>query len=152
MNHLALTAVLLMGCTHRRTVANPSMLVGKQVEVGIVLTPGITTTTEGYVVMGPHGAVVQTQTTPVELRSPGKVTEVRHGTGALEGLAIGTLAGVVSGVLLGIPEGDGCESDICLFDDAGSRMFVGGLVLGVVGGLAGLAIGAARGAHYEYSF
>ena len=79
---------------------------------------------------------------------------VSHGKGALQGFGIGVLSGAVTGAFLGIADGDDPRSDgfnIMRFS-AAQKAAMGAVVLGGLGGLAGLPLGASVGSRDIYRF
>ncbi len=76
---------------------------------------------------------------------------VRRGRGALEGLGIGLLGGVLTGALIGLAGGDEPEDFGCLpVCTAKAKAFFGGITFGAIGGLIGLPIGAMAGSKDVY--
>jgi len=76
-----------------------------------------------------------------------------RGRGALEGLAMGAVAGTLTGVALGLIIGDDppCEDGWCLFRTTAeekAQMF--GVLLGTTSALGGLVRGAVRGSRDVY--
>lgn len=82
------------------------------------------------------------------------VIEIRNrGRGALEGLAMGAVAGSASGAVLSLIDGDDPPCDngwFCLSLTAGEKAQLFGIAFGVIGGLGGLVKGAVKGSRDVY--
>jgi hypothetical protein len=146
-------ALTLAACTHERPITELHEVTGKWVivettdhqtvdAVAVAASDGVTFTND-TVLLGP-GQVA-------------KVTEIRRGRGAAEGAGIGFVSGAAIGAALGFADGDDtCESsggEWCLFVfTAGEKAIMGGIVIGTIGGLVGLVVGAASGSKYVYSY
>ncbi len=144
--------LLVAGCTHNRPLNQVREVAGSQVEVSGMYGQAVTVqavsqgndvafidkSNGGYV---PAGEIV-------------KVTDVRRGQGAIEGLGIGALVGAGIGVVAGFASGDDkCdeESWCILTFTAEEKAAFGGILLGMTGGLVGLIVGATMGSTYIYS-
>jgi hypothetical protein len=88
--------------------------------------------------------VIAVQTTEVS-----DVRFVRRGAGALEGLGLGLLGGALTGAIIGFADGDDPPESFLSFT-AEEKAVIGGVLLGGVGGLLGLPIGAAVGSKDVY--
>ncbi len=74
---------------------------------------------------------------------------LRHGKGAVAGLGVGLAVGALTGVLIGAVAG-GDDPDQFLAFSAGEKAAMGGVLLGGLGGLLGIPIGAAKGSEEIY--
>jgi hypothetical protein len=85
-----------------------------------------------------------------------RVTDERTLRGAAEGLGLGFAAGALTGVVIGLADGDDPPCDEgghnwCLFNmTAGEKAIVGGVLLGGLGSIVGLAIGTVKGSDDVY--
>jgi hypothetical protein len=91
-----------------------------------------------------------------QVATPGPLPadRVDHGQGALEGGAIGLVAGAASGAALGFAEGDDppCSdgSWFCLSLDREEKAVILGVVGSSVGAVSGLVVGALIGSRHTY--
>jgi len=153
MKHIAVFVLALAACTHNQKLASPADLHGEEVTIEVTTAPGVEV--EGRVMRGPYGYVVQTYNYgPVDIGQIKRIEQEKTWVGALEGLGLGVLIGGATGAVLGYADGDDeCMNDHCWFAlDAGGKAMIGGVVLGALGGIIGLAAGAMRGSHYVYEF
>lgn len=151
--HAIAALVLLAGCTQRERVAHPRDLHGKRVHIGAGVEQ-----IAGTVVVGPQGDVtLATDRGPVPLDGTSKATEIRPVLGGVQGFGIGFLLGGIPGAALGYAGGDDeCDENghsLCLFTfTAREKAVLGGMFWGLLGGAAGLLVGAIRGQRTVYEF
>lgn len=89
---------------------------------------------------------------PMKIR---RVTEERTLRGMGEGFLIGAGAGILAGVVVGFADGDDppCMGDhqwLCFSLTGGEKAVVFGVLLGGLGGVLGVAVGAVRGSRMIY--
>src|SRR6185503_15868448 len=148
----ASVVVLVAACTHHRPIADVSAVAGDDVTVETYGGESIDVKAE----QAPDGLTFRTYGGGYIM--PGnvaRVVETRNAQGALEGLGIGALVGVVGGAALGYADGDDvCENEghCILTFSAVDKATIGAVVFGVIGGGIGGAIGLIRGSRYIYSY
>ena len=155
MMRAALLFLAAAGCTHHKNITEAHELAGDEVvlegqyghqvtAVGVRSPAGITFYDRANGGMVPHHEIV-------------KIKDVSHGRGALEGIGIGGGIGILIGAGAGLASGDdecGDESHGCFLEfSAGEKAVIFGILLGGVGGVIGLVVGAAKGSTtiYEHS-
>lgn len=80
-----------------------------------------------------------------------RVTEVRRGRGALEGLLLGGGISAVTFAMIGYADGDDECTGFCLFTmDAEDKAVFGAVLGGMMGGLVGVIVGGIRGSRFVY--
>jgi hypothetical protein len=144
----------LSACTHRHHIAEAHELGGETVTLstsrGEVEAVGIET---------PNGVEFQATGTGqiVPANDIDTIETRRHGQGALEGLTWGAVSGAVIGGIYGYSDGDDdCNAengDLCFLElSAGDKAAFGAIGFGAIGGLIGLIAGAAIGSTdiFEY--
>lgn len=141
----------IAACAHTRGAEHIDELVGHDVDV----ETSDHTTKSAVGVATPEGVGFRlSDGTIVGFGALERVTEARHGLGAIEGLGIGGATGFVLGAVLGYSEGDGTGTgtgDCFLELSAGDKAMLGGIVFGGLGGLGGLIVGGIHGAANEYT-
>ncbi|MBA3499035.1 MAG: hypothetical protein H0T65_01595 [Deltaproteobacteria bacterium] len=148
----ALLFLVVAGCTHQKNITEAHELVGDEVvlegqyghqvtAVGVNTPAGVTFYDKANGGMVPSHEIV-------------KIKDVSHGRGAIEGLGIGGGIGIVTGAVIGLASGDDeCGDDhggCFLAFSAGEKAMILGVVLGGLGGLVGLVVGAAKGSTTVY--
>jgi hypothetical protein len=146
---VALTAVTT-ACTHQQSFKTLPDEAGKEVTVttqnGSEFVAHVDVSPAGYGLREPNGQVVP-------FGNVREVVVVKRGRGALEGLGIGALIGAGTGAVMGLASGDDQCEGFCLFQmTAEEKAVVGGILMGSLGGLVGLVVGAVRGSRDVYSF
>ena len=146
---LASFVIALVGCTHHRPLAQVGEVEGEvSVEVSGARTVDAVAVADGLgvsFVAKDGGAIASEHVT--------RVVDRRHGRGAAEGLGLGALAGVVTGVILGYSSGDDeCNEDqwCILTFSAEEKAVLAGFGLGVLGAGLGLVVGAVKGSTIIY--
>jgi hypothetical protein len=151
MMRTALVFLAVTGCTHHKNITEAHELVGDEV-----------------VLEGQHGR----QVTAVGVAGPGGITfydkanggmvppneiamikDTSHGRGALEGLGVGAGLGVLTGAAAGFASGDDecSDEEFCILEfSAGEKAVIFGVLLGGIGGVLGLVVGAAKGSTTIY--
>lgn len=146
--------MLIASCTHQQPQSTLHERYGEDVNVVLATGMGI----DARVEQTPTGFVLRdTQGNVVPYESVGSVEHVSHGMGALEGLGLGVLigggVGAVSGLASGDDRCDDTENECDVFNfTAGEKAILFGILIGGVGGLVGLAVGAVKGSKDVYSF
>jgi len=146
---VALTTVTT-ACTHHQSFRTLPDQAGKEVEVttqnGTELVAHVDVSPGGYGLREPSGQVLA-------FENVREVVAVKRGRGALEGLGIGALIGAGTGVVMGLASGDDECEGFCLFQmTAEEKAVVGGILMGGLGSVVGLVVGAVRGSRDVYSF
>jgi hypothetical protein len=140
---------VVTSCTHTQAIGDGRDLVGSRVIVEV--TPGVEV--DGVVVQGATGVQIEASNGTHSLWEVNKVTEVKALRGALEGLGIGSLIGLVGGAVIGFADGDDeCDpnQECFLAFTAGEKAAITGVVFGGFGALIGLVAGALRGSRDVY--
>ena len=145
-------ASLVAACTHRKPLARAF----DEVEPGRWVT--VHTTAGTFTALAVQtGAGVGYQAEGGGWIDPATITRVtdeRTLRGAGEGVLIGGGIGVVGGAVLGFADGDDppcADTEWCLFNmSAGAKAVLGGVLLGGLGVLTGLAVGAVVGSDDVY--
>lgn len=149
MRALVLAALAVSGCTHHPAIGDGRALIGARVRVEV--NQGAEE--EGVVVADRDGITVSTGSGDVSLWQTYKVTAVKRGRGALEGLGLGIVIAGGTGALIGLASGDDeCDPDreCFLAFTAGEKAVITGVVFGSLGGLLGLLVGVAFGSRDVY--
>ena len=148
--HLRLLAcAVLAACTHTQTLNHVNELGGgEEVTVEISGYGEVESTTvptaRGMAFRANEGDFLDTAQVT-------RVTQVRRGRGALEGLLLGAGIAGTTFAMLGYASGDDECTGFCLFTmSASDKAIFGAFVGGITGGLFGIVIGAIRGSHYVY--
>jgi hypothetical protein len=141
-------SVCLAACTHRGSITQTGSLDGETVTVEMSNGAAVEATVEVVA----SGTVLHTEDgVDMALADASKVTEIRRGRGALEGLGIGVLLGGAAGAAIGYADGDDECTGLCLFKtSAAEKAVVAGVFVGTIGGLIGLLVGVARGSRDVY--
>jgi hypothetical protein len=143
---------LMAGCTHRRPASAVYGVDGSKVRFVATNQP----IQEGRAVLTVRGLMFQTDTGEVSIQDVETVEDVKHWRGALEGVGIGLLAGVVAGGAIGLASGDDtCEPgarDLCYdyLQTKWDKAAIGVIVLGGLGGFVGLVVGTLAGSRDVY--
>ncbi|MGE0399400.1 MAG: hypothetical protein AB7T06_21990 [Kofleriaceae bacterium] len=147
---------LLAACTHTRPLSRAFVDVepGRWVDVkttsGATLSAVTVQTTTGIAYQDESGGLID----PVAIAG---VVDNRTLRGAGEGFLTGAGIGAGLGVLVGLADGDDPPCDDsghswCLFNmTAGEKAILGGILLGGLGSIVGLAIGAVHGSDTVYT-
>lgn len=149
---IALCSALVAGCTHHRPLSRAF----DEVEGGRQVTVQTTSGTLSAVTVS-TGTGIGYQAEGGGMIDPSvivRVTDTRGLRGAGEGFLIGTGIGAGVGVVLGLADGDDppcADGSWCLFNmSAGEKAILGGIMLGSIGSLVGVAIGAVSGSEVIY--
>lgn len=151
----ALVFLAVAGCTHHKNITEAHELAGDEVvlegqyghqvtAVGVAAPGGVTFFDKANGGMVPSHEIV-------------KIKDVSHARGALEGLGLGVGIGALTGGAIGLASGDDdCSNEDhgCFLEfSAGEKAAILGILLGGLGGLVGLVVGAAKGSTtiYEHS-
>jgi hypothetical protein len=150
MRGFMVASACLAACTHRGSVSNTDSLDGSTVTVELSNGAEVKATVEVVTA----GALLHTEDgVDMNLTDASKVTEIRRGRGALEGLGIGVLIGGAAGAAIGYADGDDTCTGFCVFrTSAEEKAVVAGIALGAVVGVVGLLVGVARGSRDVYHF
>lgn len=149
---IAACAALLAACTHHRPLnqafddVEPGRWVKVETTSGTLSAITVQTSTGiGYQAEG--GGMIDSSVIV-------RVTDERTLRGAGEGILIGAGAGAAAGAVLGLADGDDppCgDSEWCFFNlTAGEKALVGGVLLGGLGAIVGLAVGTVMGSDDVY--
>jgi hypothetical protein len=151
---VAMLVAVLAACTHHRPLHDARDRLENDDEVVAENHGG--QSQPARVLHGPNGEL--------QLRSPigtlpwkqiARIKETSRGRGAAQGLGIGALIGATVGAVGEYASGGSdCEGDsggaLCFEFTAGEKAAIGGIGFGILGGLIGLVIGAARGSTTIY--
>jgi hypothetical protein len=139
--------VTTASCTQHRPLADVAQL---SLTTSVVVEERAHIELHGTPMRTYEGIVLRTARGDIPLDQVTRVTEIRRGRGALEGLGIGALVGMGTGAIIGFAEGDDdCSSCVVRFS-AGDKAVFGGLVIGTLGAGIGLLAGALRGSRIVY--
>ena len=144
--------VLVAACTHHRAASNVYDLDGSKVRFVSMGQP----IQDGRAVLTARGLMFRTDAGDVPVADVVLVEDVKHWRGALEGLGIGLLSGVVAGGVIGLASGDDtCEPgarDQCYYylDTKWDKAAIGAILLGGFGGAIGLVVGTFGGSRDVY--
>ena len=149
---IAACAALLVACTHHRPLnqafddVEPGRWVKVETTSGTLSAITVQTSTGiGYQAEG--GGMIDPSAIV-------RVTDERTLRGAGEGILIGAGAGAAAGAVLGLADGDDppCgDSEWCFFHlTAGEKALGGGVLLGGLGAIVGLAVGTVMGSDDVY--
>lgn len=148
------TLLIITGCTHQhslrvfetdRLVELNAQVVGKRVTV--TMRNGTRHVAKAFQV-APDSTSWLSESNEVISVSTHEVADMRvrdHRRGALNGIIVGVLIGTTAGVFSGLASSQGAFSFGTEAPPAGEAILTEGARLGAIGGLAGLAIGGARG-------
>lgn len=149
MRGFVVASACLAACTHRGSITDTDSLHGSTVRVEMSNGAEVKATVEVQNV----GTVLHTEDgVEMNLSDASKVTEIRRGRGALEGLGIGFLLGALTGAVLGYADGDSMCTGFCVFNPtAEEKALAAGVFMGTIGGGVGLLVGVMRGSRYVYN-
>lgn len=143
--------LVVIGCTHEKPITELHQVAGKRVTVETYKHEDI----EVVAIRAPDGVTFANDAGVLPPTAVAKVTEIRHGRGALEGAGIGFLIGAVAGAAIGFADGDDeCSPEGWCFVafSAEEKAVIAGIGIGGIGGLIGLVAGGLSGSRFVYSY
>lgn len=150
--------VAVSGCAHHRPWSEVHDVDGEDVELEV---EGDLVRRRGKAVLTPRGLVFRTADgAEIPLAAVTAVSDMKRWRGALEGMGIGAGGGFVVGAAIGIADGDdSCEDAVRLVAECEAdkmtrweKAALGGIILGVLSGGAGLVVGTLTGSRDHYRF